>query len=150
MGNGTPLFSMMASVIKKGWVSFTSGSNEAYILFNLGKRMHVKVVTVIGKQGGSLDKPLTSHFIGLYDQDSLPLSTVPVSYLAGSGNNNIYAKGWDHPIKAWGKYVALWNSFVDNYIVVSYIAIFATDDDCNDTTNWLVTTTSNPAVSIPF
>lgn len=52
MGNGTPLFSMMASVLKKGWFNFTKESKEAYILFDLGKRMHVKVVSVIGKQGG--------------------------------------------------------------------------------------------------
>jgi hypothetical protein len=58
---------MMAAVKSKGWGSFTSGTSEAYILFDLGQRKHVKVVAVIGTPGGPYDAALKSHFIGLYD-----------------------------------------------------------------------------------
>ena len=86
VGNGTQLYGMMASVKKKSWGGYTSGSNEAYILFDLGKSMHVKVVTVIGKGGRGYEQTTKSHFIGLYEQD--PLTTVPKVYLAGTGRDN--------------------------------------------------------------
>lgn len=97
VGNGTQLYGMMSLVINKGWVGYTSGSNEAYILFDLGEKMHVKVVTVIGRSGGGYEETTASHFIGLYDKN--PLTNSPKNvWLAGSGGNKIYSKGWDHKI----------------------------------------------------
>ena len=73
-GTGPPLSSMRTVVNSKGWSIHPN--NEAYILLNLGRRMHVKVVTVVGsKSGGTYEDALKSHFIGLYDQTDSKLST---------------------------------------------------------------------------
>jgi hypothetical protein len=149
-GTGTPLYSMMAVVLRNGWESHTHQSNEAYILLNLGQRMHVKVVTVVGKGDGTFNTALNPHFIALYDQTSLDLSTEPAVFLSGNGNGNKYDEGWDHKINAWGKYVALWNSINHNYIVCSYIAIFATEHDCYDITSWMSIPSPNPTLTVLY
>lgn len=127
---GTSLYGMMTAVLAKGWSSYVSGTNEAYVLLDLGQRMNVKVVTTLGHYGGSYyENSLRSHFIGLYDQTALPLNTAPKAYIAGKGGSLSYARGWDNPINAWGRYVAVWNSFSNNYtsyIVLAYVAVFAT------------------------
>jgi hypothetical protein len=148
VGTGTPLYSMMAVVARNNWSSFTNGTNEAYILLNLGQRMHVKVVTVVSKSGGAFNKALNPHFIALYDQTSLDLNTEPAVFF--TGNSNVYAEGWDHKINAWGKYVALWNSIRENYIVCSYIAIFATEHDCSDITSWMSIPSPNPTLTVLY
>lgn len=66
-GPGISLYGMMAAVLAKGWSSHVSGTNEAYIVLNLGQRMHVKVVTTIGRLGSYSLSSMASHFIGLYD-----------------------------------------------------------------------------------
>jgi hypothetical protein len=92
-----------------------------------------------------------SHFIGIYDQAAdLPLVSTPTAYLAGAGNNNMYNKGYDHPINARGRYVALWNSYAANYIACAYLAVFASLNDCNDNSGWIFTTQSPAAVTVPY
>jgi hypothetical protein len=59
---------MMAAVLAKGWSSHVSGTNEAYIVLNLGQRMHVKVVKTLGLYGYTYSRnSMIYHFIGLYD-----------------------------------------------------------------------------------